>query len=74
MAEMTRKPKKAEVPDDCMPKCENCNAGVFQKGEDIGECHLLPMDWIPIGDGDALAKYKPAMRGGWCRHFDRKVN
>lgn len=62
----------AKIPKDCMPSCENCNAAEFEQGADVGECHLLPMDWIPIGDGDAIAKWKPCFPGGWCRHFERK--
>lgn len=66
-------PKK-RIPDDCMPKCENCNAGVFADGEVTGECHLLPMDWVYAGDGDIVARWKPCARQGWCRHFERKTH
>lgn len=66
--------KKPKLPDDCMPKCEDCNAGVFQKDEAAGECHLLPMEWTYVGDGDIVARWRPCVRHGWCRHFERKCN
>jgi hypothetical protein len=63
-----------KLPDDCMPRCENCNAGCFEKGEEQGECRLLPMDWVSDGDGGVVAAWKPAYREGWCRHFMRQVH
>lgn len=65
-------PKKPTIPDDCMPRCENCCAGDFDKGERQGECHLLPMQWTYAGDGDIVARWNPAVRDGWCMHFKRK--
>lgn len=65
--------KKPELPADCMPNCENCNAGRFNTGEEVGECRLLPMDWIVIAD-EPTPMWKPCYREGWCRHFERKTH
>lgn len=65
--------KKTEVPGDCMPKCENCNASEFESGEDVGECHLLPMDWVVVEEQPVLM-WKGCERSGWCRHFERKTH
>lgn len=59
----TKKPNPADA-----PRCEDCNAGKFDKGEHEGECRLLPMQWIAIDDG-LVARYNGAVRSGWCRHF-----
>lgn len=62
-----------KLPGDCMPKCGDCNAGQFQKGSDVGECRLLPMDWVVIADSPVLM-WKGCYRDGWCRHFERRCN
>lgn len=64
----------AKIPKDCMPKCEGCNAGVFEPGDEVGECHLLPMQWVTLGEQNAVPMWAPARRDGWCRHFERKVH
>jgi hypothetical protein len=58
-----KKPNPGDV-----PRCADCNAGVFKPGEQEGECRLLPMQWIAIEDG-LVARYHGAVRHGWCRHF-----
>jgi hypothetical protein len=60
-----------KLPDDCMPRCENCNAAEFEPGADVGECRLLPMDWVVVSD-TPVAMWKPCYRDGYCRHFMRK--
>lgn len=65
--------KKSDVSEDCMPKCENCNAGNFETNDDLGECHLLPMEWVVISDSPT-AMWSPCFRGGYCRHFERKTH
>lgn len=66
--------KKKPIPDDCMPCCENCNAGVFERGEVLGECHAAPMKWIPIAENGATPMWDAARVGGWCRLFQRKTH
>jgi hypothetical protein len=56
-----------------MPKCATCNAGVFESGSDVGECRLLPMDWVPV-EGNPVLMWKGCYRDGWCRHFERKAH
>lgn len=63
----------AKIPKDCMPRCENCKAAEFEPGEEVGECHLLPMDWVVVQEQPVLM-WKGCERGGWCRHFERKTH
>lgn len=65
--------RKTKVSDDQLPHCEHCKCGEFKPGESIGECHLLPMDWVVI-DAGPIPMWKPAQRNGYCKHFDRKVH
>jgi hypothetical protein len=68
-----KKTQTASIPDDCMPNCETCNAGVFDRESDVGECHLLPMDWVVV-EGDPVLMWKGCYRDGWCRHFERRAH
>lgn len=63
-----------KIPSDCMPRCEDCAASEFEPGEVMGECHLLPMDWVPMGEDHVRPMWKAAIVGGWCMHFKRKVH
>lgn len=77
-----RKPKvdpKNALPEDCIPKCSTCNASEFKdpkNDEEIGECHLLPMDWVVVVERDdqPVPMWKPCVKTGWCRHYQRKTN
>ena len=65
--------RKKKVPDELLPHCEDCKMGEFKHGENLGECHLLPMDWVGTDSGPT-PMWKPACRDGYCRSFDRKVH
>jgi hypothetical protein len=66
--------KKIPIQSVDMPRCEHCNAAEFKPGADHGECHLLPMEWVYIGEGETVARYRGCVPDGWCRHFERKVH
>jgi hypothetical protein len=67
-------PKKKVLQDD-MPKCEHCVSGVFDPGEEVGECRFLPMTFVSVAsEEEPLACWAPAIKGESCRQFLRKVH
>lgn len=65
--------KKQAPANDQLPRCADCKLGEFDAGESIGDCHLLPMDWVPT-DAGLMAMWKPAQADGYCRYFERKTH
>lgn len=66
--------KKQKTADDQLPHCSDCKLAEFKADEEIGECHLLPMDWVPVEGEGPVAMWKPAHKDGYCRYFERKVH
>ena len=67
--------------------CENCTAGVFKKGEVIGECRHRPpqpmlqpfmrenkLTGLPVQEWAPVAFFPPVKRDSWCRNkFEARV-
>lgn len=67
-------PRKKQIPDDCMPRCETCAFFVGDQKEDIGECRRLPPVTFPdVGEGLCFS-FGITVKSMWCGEFKRKVN
>lgn len=63
-----------KIPDDCMPRCENCSFYVAEKNNSVGECHRYPPKLMPEDNDMAIFAFPITGEDEWCGEFVRFTN